>query len=337
MNKYEELSIDDYERVIFCENNEVKLKSFIAIHSTKMGPALGGCRLWNYDSKEEALTDALRLSKGMTYKNALAGLKLGGGKSIIWGKEKTPELFEAMGEFVEYVGGKYIIAEDVGINYHDIKIMANKTKYTVNLSLKDPGPITAQGVYAGILAACKFKYNTSNLRDLKIAVQGIGSVGLSLIKLLLNDGAMVFAADINRNNLNKARSLGAITISSTDIHTIPGCNIFAPCAMGGFLNDNTIPQLTCDIVAGSANNQLLEETHGQKLFDRKILYAPDFVINAGGVIMVSAGTKNGFNTDEMINKVNNIGNTLLDIFNKSKNNKLPTNVIANNMAEEILR
>ena len=336
MNTYTEVSIDNYDRVVYCENDKVGLKAFIAVHSTKLGPALGGCRLWNYKTRNDALTDVLRLSKGMTYKNALADLKLGGGKSVIWGNSKSPRLLRAMGEFVEYIGGDYIIAEDVGVNSSDVKIIRKKTKHTVNPNIGDPGPTTAAGVFIGIRAAYKFKYGVDNLNDVGVAVLGVGSVGMALTKMLIDDGARVTVADINEESLMKAADLGAWPSPQQFLHTLEAFPVFSPCALGGILNDEVISNINSTIVAGASNNQLLEERHGQALMDAGILYAPDFVINSGGVIMVSSGTKNGFSLKVSKKKVNNISDTLIRIFERSEKLKKPTNVIANEMAEEIL-
>lgn len=336
MNVYTEVSVDGYDRVVYCENDKVNLKAYIAVHSIKLGPSLGGCRLWNYKTKDDALTDVLRLSKGMTYKNALADLKLGGGKSVIWGDSKSSELLEAMGEFVEHVGGDYIIAEDIGINSSDVKIMREKTTHTVNPDIGDPGSTTAAGVFAGIRAAYKFIHGVDSLNDVGIAISGVGSVGMALTKLLLDDGARVTVSDINEKSLMEAANVGAWPSHPAYLHTLEAFPIFSPCALGGIINDEFISTMNGTIIAGAANNQLLEERHGQALMDAGILYAPDFVINSGGVIMVSSGTKNGFSQEVSKKKVNNIGDTLISIFERSKQLNKPTNIIANEMAEEIL-
>lgn len=339
MNTYEELNVDGYERVVYCENEEVRLKAYIAVHNTQRGPSLGGCRMWDYKSKADALTDVLRLSKGMTAKSALADLDLGGGKSVIIGDartQKTPELLRAMGEFVEYMGGTYIVAEDVGLVIGDVDVMGEKTSYIPDPAGGDPGPVTAVGTYNGIKAACQFLYGSDDLSDRTIAIQGTGSVGYALTQLLIDDGAEVFVADVNDVNLQKAIALGATVVSTDDIYTLR-CHVFSPCAMGGILNDDTIGELDCDIVAGSANNQLLEKRHGQELFDADILYAPDYVINAAGVIMIAGETDDGGYDKSIVDeKVNKIGATLTAIFEESEKTETPTNVIADKMADRIL-
>lgn len=339
MNVYTEIEVDGYERVIYCENNKVKLRSWIAIHDTTLGPSLGGCRMWNYGTSDEALTDVLRLSKGMTYKNALAGLDFGGGKSVIWGDsktEKTPELFAAMGEFVDYVRGTYIIAEDVGISVDDVMIMHQKTKHTAPATCGDPGPYTAYGVVVGIKAACKFKYGTNDLSGISIHVQGAGSVGLALINGLVVEGAHVIVTDINQDALDKAELLGGIPSGMPSSCTSFNCDVFAPCALGAVINDRFLGGSRYRIIAGSANNQLLEERHGKMLHDMGILYAPDYVINSGGVIMVSS-VVGGLSIDhDIYSKINIIGDTLTEIFEESDRTGQTTDVIANKLAEKRL-
>lgn len=345
MNVYTELDIDDYERVVKCVNDEVGLIAWIAIHSIKLGPSFGGCRMWKYNTEEEAVTDVLRLSKGMTYKNALAGLPLGGGKSVIWGDaktQKTPELIEAMGEFVEYISGDYIIAEDVGMTVEDIMAMRAKTKYTVSRSAGNPGPFTAHGVAVGIMAACDHKFG--NVSEISVVIQGIGSVGYHLTKILAQTSRVKFkilVTDINDSAVDRVvKEFGVIPLTTWHreqaIYSM-NCNVFAPCALGGIINDDTIGDFRCDIIAGSANNQLLEDRHGVALNDMGILYAPDYVINAGGVIMVSGDREDGtFDKNLAFEKVNNIGNTLTEIFEESKVTGIPTHIIADKIAEKRL-
>lgn len=345
MNTYEEISTSTHERVVYCENSDVGLKAFIAIHNTYRGPSLGGCRMWNYDTKEDALTDVLRLSQGMTLKNALADLNIGGGKSVIWGDsktQKTPELLKAMGEFVEYIDGQYIIAEDIGMSVQDILTIREVTKFTPDPTAGDPGPTTALGVFIGIKTACKFKFGTNNLDSHIVVVQGAGSVGLALIKHLMKAGARVFVADINQQSINNAVLLGATPTNLEDIYNFSAASqadrmIFAPCALGAILNNDTIPLMNFSIIAGSANNQLLDETHGQMLFDKGILYAPDYVINAGGVIMIAGETSDGYDHAIVVKKVNKIGDTLTDIFRESYMTQTPTNIIADTMANKMLQ
>lgn len=343
MNVYTEVNVEEYERVIYCENSKVGLRAWVAVHSTKLGPALGGCRMWNYDKEEDAMFDLLRLSKGMTYKNALANLDLGGGKSVIWADaqiDKTPELFEAMGEFVEYLGGIYIIAEDVGITVDDVVLMGTKTSYTASRVVGNPGPFTARGIYAGIIAACEYKIGMVNNDSIKIAIQGAGSVGYSLAKCLAETSKYKFdliVGDINDGAVSRmVTDFGATAIEHNAIFDVD-CDVFAPCALGGILNNNTIPRLKCAIVAGSSNNQLLEPYHADDLMARDILYAPDYVINAGGVIAIAADDGSGtFDTAEMVKKIDGIGNTLKQIFIEAEAEGVSTPVIADRIAERRL-
>jgi len=343
MNVYTELNVDGYERVVYCENNEAGLRAWVAIHNTKLGPALGGCRMWNYDDEEDAIFDLLRLSKGMTYKNAMANLDLGGGKSVIWADskiDKTPELFDAMGEFIEYLGGIYIIAEDVGITVDDIAAIGNKTSHVASKTLGNPGPYTARGIYAGIIAACEYKLGMVREDSIKVVIQGAGSVGYSLAKYLSESSRYkfdLFVGDINDGAVNRmVTDFGATAVDHNAI-LYTGCDVFAPCALGGILNNNTIPTLKCSIVAGSANNQLLEPHHADDLKARGILYAPDYVINAGGVIALGLDDGSGnFDMDTMLKKVDDIGYTLKQIFVEADAAGVSTMTIADEIAERRL-
>lgn len=340
MNIYTDLNINGYERVISCENKKAGLKSLIAIHNTKLGPALGGCRMWNYKTKEDAITDVLRLSKGMTKKAALAGLPLGGAKAVIWGdskKDKTPELFEAMGEFVEYLDGKYIIAEDVGTTLEDLRIMARKTQYAGSTNGSgNPSPKTAFGVYKGIKATVKHKLGLDSLKGLKVAIQGVGAVGKHLAFLLFVDGCDLIISDINEAPLKElAHKTDAKIVSEDEIYNID-CDIFSPCALGATLNLETIPQLQCSAVAGCANNQLLIPEYGLLLKERGILYAPDYVINAGGLINVFCEIGQVYNENKVLSLIENIPSRLLDIYKRSDETGLSTNAVTNFIVEEIL-
>ncbi|KKN39778.1 hypothetical protein LCGC14_0740180 [marine sediment metagenome] len=340
MNIYTDLNIDGYERVISCENEKVGLKSLIAIHSTKLGPALGGCRMWDYKTKEDAITDVLRLSKGMTKKSALAGLPLGGAKAIIWGnskKDKTVGLFEAMGEFVEHLDGKYIIAEDVGTTLEDLRIMARKTQYAGSTNGSgNPSPKTAFGVYKGIKATVKYKLGLGSLRGLKVAIQGVGAVGKHLAFLLFVDGCDLIISDINDVPLKELEyKIDAKIVPEDEIHKID-CDIFSPCALGATLNLETIPQLQCSVVAGCANNQLLVPEYGLLLKERGILYAPDYVINAGGLMNVFCEIGQVYNENKVLSLIENIPSRLLDIYKRSDETGFSTNSITNFIVEEIL-
>ena len=281
--------INTHELVLIGRDDAVGYHGIIAIHSTVLGPAVGGTRFWSYDSEEEALTDALRLSHGMTYKSALAGLPLGGGKSIIIGNDSAHDrtaLLRAHGRFVDTLQGRYVTAEDVGTSPADMEIVRLETQHVAGLigGSGDPSPYTARGVYRAIQASNQFLSNTFELSGLTVALQGCGNVGHHLAKMLHEAGARLIATDVNVESLSRVvEEFGAEAVKPHEIFSVKA-DVFAPCALGGVLNDETIPHLKVQIVAGSANNQLLDERHGAMLRDRSILYAPDYVANAGGVL-----------------------------------------------------
>lgn len=331
---------DNHEQVVFCSDEASGLKAIIAIHSTKLGPAVGGCRMWDYISDEEALVDALRLSKGMTYKNAMAGLAMGGGKSVIIGDAKTiksTNLFKAFGEALNALNGRYLSAEDVNITTDDIAIANTVTPFvtgTINKS-GDPSPFTALGTYLGIKAAVKFKLNRDNLTGLKVAVQGLGSVGYGVCEHLHKAGAKLFVSDINQATLDKAATEFNATIVDLDAIIDQDVDIYAPCALGASINDDSIKRLKASIIAGCANNQLAEPRHDQALVDNGILYAPDYVINAGGIINISF--EEDYCKDKATKKVEEIYQTLLAIFAKAQAENKPTGHIADTTAREIIK
>lgn len=328
---------DDHEQIVFCRDVDSGLKAIICVHNTNLGPAVGGCRMWDYNSDEGALIDALRLSRGMTYKNAMAGLKMGGGKSVIIGNSKTmksEELFRAFGRFVEKLSGKYITAEDVGINPNDMAIVNKETNYVLGLEGKsgDPSPVTAYGVYKGIKAAAKHKFGSDDLNGRKISVQGLGHVGYYLCKHLHEEGAKLFVTDISKESIERVVSeFNATAVGIDDIYGLD-VDIYAPCALGAVINDNTLPQIKASIIAGAANNQLAEDRHGDILLSKGILYAPDYVINAGGIINVSF--EENYNRDAALTKVDEIYGTLTEVFEASKLSGRPTNVIADELARQ---
>lgn len=295
MNYYELIKTDKHEQVTFFHDKESGLKAIIAIHDTTLGPALGGARMWSYASDEEALIDALRLSKGMTYKAAAAGLKLGGGKAVIIGdskKDKSEILFRAFGKCVNTLNGRYITAEDVGTDVNDMEFIRMETRHVTGVDKSrggsgDPSPFTAYGVLQGTKAAVEFKMKKNSLDGLTVAIQGLGHVGWHLAKLLIDEGANVVATDIDFELCKRAKEeLGLKDIiDPNEIYDVP-CDIFAPCALGAIINDETVDRLKCQIVAGSANNQLKEDRHGELLTKRGILYSPDFYISAGGLMNV---------------------------------------------------
>ena len=338
---FETMEMEDYEQVVFCHDKVSGLKAIIAIHDTTLGPALGGLRMWNYASDEEALIDALRLSKGMTYKNAAAGLNLGGGKAVIIGDAKTQKseaLFRAFGRYVQSLNGRYITAEDVNTTVADMDYIHMETDFVTGVSPAfgssgNPSPVTAYGVYRGMKAAAKELYGTDSLGGKTIAIQGVGNVAFNLCRHLHEEGAKLIVTDINQEALQRAEeAFGALIVAPEDIYSVEA-DIFAPCALGATLNDETIPQLKVKIIAGAANNQLKEDRHGDMLEERDILYVPDFVINAGGVINV-ADELDGYNRDRAMKKVELVYDAVTKVFEIAKRDHLPTYRAAEKMAEE---
>ncbi|WP_179354023.1 Glu/Leu/Phe/Val family dehydrogenase [Winogradskyella vidalii] len=335
-------SFDDHEQIVFCNDKDTGLKAIIGIHNTVLGPALGGTRMWNYNSEWEALNDVLRLSRGMTFKSAITGLNLGGGKAVIIGDaktQKTPELMRRFGEFVNDLSGRYITAEDVGMTTEDMDTVREVTPYVTGISESkggagNPSPITAYGVFMGMKAAAKFQFGSEILEDKSVYVQGIGNVGEALVEHLVNEGANVTISDISQERLEEVRSKYGVTIyGGKDIYS-EEMDIYAPCALGATINDDTIQKLKAKVVAGAANNQLAEESkHGLILQERGIVYAPDFLINAGGIINVYAELEN-YDRQEIMRKTENIYNTTLEILDNAKVNNLTTNNAALNIARE---
>lgn len=340
MSLFEHEEFDHHEQVVFCHDPDSGLNAIIAVHDTTMGPSLGGTRMWNYASSAEALTDVLRLSKGMTYKSALAGLPLGGGKAVIIGdakKDKSDVLFKSYGRFIDGLGGKYITAEDVNIRTHDIDVIATQTRYVAGTGSKagDPSPHTAYGVYLGVKAAAKHGLGAQDLKGVRIAVQGMGSVGFGLAEYCAKEGAILYVTDVNEESVQKAvQQLGAIAVGIDEIYD-QDVDIYAPCALGATVNDDTLARLKAKVIAGSANNQLATAKHETIVHEQGILYAPDYVINAGGVIHVCEEAA-GFTHEETSARVRNIYNTLDKIFTRSKEENRPTSQIADELAREIL-
>lgn len=334
-----------HEKISFFHDEATGLKAIIAIHNTNLGPALGGCRMWAYASDEEAVRDVLRLSRGMTYKAAITGLPLGGGKSVIIGdsrKDKTPEMMRAMGRAVDSLGGRYIIAEDVGTTVDDLSQMATQTRHAVGVShgdhSGDPSPVTAYGVYVGLKAAVKHRLQREDLRGLRVAVQGLGNVGYNLCKLLHRDGAKLWVTDVQAERIDRAVSeFGATPVALNDIYSVD-CDVFAPCALGAIINKDTIGQIKAPVIAGAANNQLATPAEGDLLRQKNILYAPDYLINAGGLICVhfenQARLKNqSINQAELMAVVENIGQTAASIFAKADKEGISTARAADLLAE----
>lgn len=331
----------DYEQLVFCQDKNSGLKAIIAIHDTTLGPALGGTRMWTYKTEAEAIEDALRLAKGMTYKNAAAGLNLGGGKTVIIGdpkKDKSPDLFRAFGRYIQSLNGRYITAEDVGTTVDDMDLIHMETDFVTGISPEfgssgNPSPVTALGIYKGMKAAAMEAFGSDSLEGKTVAVQGVGNVAYTLCEHLHAEGANLIVADINKDAVNRAvQAFGAKTVDPDDIYGVD-CDIYAPCALGATINDETIPQLKAKVIAGSANNQLKRTEHGDIIHEKGIVYAPDYVINSGGVINV-ADELNGYNASRALKNVESIYDILLKIFAISKRDNIPTYVAADRMAEE---
>jgi leucine dehydrogenase len=328
-----------HEQILFCNDEATGLKAIIAVHNTVLGPALGGTRMWMYNNEMDALNDVLRLSRGMTYKNAISGLNLGGGKAVIIGDArsmKSEALFRRFGKFVNSLAGKYITAEDVGINPQDMNWVSMETKHVVGLPGKsgDPSPVTAYGTYMGIKACAKQQFGSDSLEGKIVAVQGVGHVGEYLVKHLALENAKVFITDIHQETLQRVASTYRATVVAPDeIYDVP-MDIYAPCALGATVNDDTLGRLNCSIIAGAANNQLKEESkHGVEVMKRGIIYAPDFTINAGGVINCFSEVQ-GLSSDWALQKAEEIYNTIFNIVKRSADENIPTYQIANKMAEE---
>ena len=337
-----QVSFDGHEQVVFCHDKDTGLKAIIGIHNTVLGPALGGTRMWNYINEWEALNDVLRLSRGMTYKNSISGLNLGGGKAVIIGDaktQKTPELMRRFGQFVDSLSGKYITAEDVGMETKDMDTVNEVTKHVAGISVEkggsgNPSPVTAYGVFMGMKAAVKYKFGSDSLEGKSILVQGIGHVGEVLVKYLTESGAIVTITDINEDRVHQVGAkYGAKIFTGDDLYSAD-VDIYAPCALGATINDATINNIKASIIAGAANNQLANEAvHGKILKEKGILYAPDFLINAGGVINVYSELVKWTNA-QVMEKTENIYNTALEIFKFADDNNITTHQAAFSMAQK---
>jgi len=337
MQIFERIGEHNHEQVVYCYEPSCGYKGIIAIHNTTLGPALGGTRFWNYRNDEEALIDVLRLSRGMTYKAAVAGLNLGGGKAVIIGDNKTRNremIFRAHGRFVESLGGRYYTAEDVGTSVEDMDYVGMETEYVAGVAggSGDPSPVTAYGTYRGIKACAQEKYGSDSLKGMKVAVQGTGHVGYYLCKYLAEEGASLVVTDIDDARMQRVvKEFGAETVGPDQIYAVDA-QIFAPCALGAIVNDDTLPQFKFEIIAGAANNVLAQERHGDVLHKREILYAPDYVINAGGLINVY-GELNDWSMEQARRKAGEIYETLGQIFAYAKENGIPTYEAADRVAE----
>ena len=321
------------------------LKAIIAIHSTALGPAAGGCRMWHYNNEADATRDALRLSRGMTYKNAMAGLPLGGGKAVILTNPETPpsdEMFRTFGRFVDSLNGRYITAEDVGISVDNMRLVKEVTNFVAGLPSTqgsaggDPSPWTADGVFLGLCAAARHRLGAESLSNLRVAVQGVGKVGYDLCRQLHEVGAQLIISDVNEKNLVRAQAdFGAQVVAAESI-LFEDVDILAPCAMGAVLNNLSIPLIKASVIGGAANNQLATEQDGSRLFDRNILYAPDYVINGGGITSVSLEYMGNKTEADVRAQIALIPGRLTEIFSASDKRQQPTNVIADSMAEAIV-
>jgi len=336
---FEKMEEFDHEQIVVNYDEETGLKAIIAIHDTSLGPALGGTRLWNYDNEEEALIDVMRLSKGITYKAAAAGLNLGGGKAVIIGDAdniKSEELWRAFGRFVQSLNGRYITAEDVNTTVEDMSYIAEETDYVTGLpgTSGNPSPVTAFGVWKAMKATADEVYGTPDLEGKTVAIQGVGHVGYHLAKHINEEGGNLIVTDIKQENIDRVvEDFGAEVVEPDEIFGVD-CDIFAPSALGAVINDDTIPQLKCDIICGAANNVLKdEEKHGNKLDEMDILYGPDYVANAGGLINVYDELQ-GYNRDRAINRASKIYDNMKKVIEISKRDNIPTYKAADIMAEE---
>lgn len=343
--KITDLPVEGYERVVRGQDPESGLHAIIAVHDTTLGPALGGLRMWPYATEAEALFDVKRLSRGMTYKSAVAHTGLGGGKAVILGdpkRDKSEALYLAMGRLIDAVGGRYITAEDVNTSIEDLEIVRRATRWVTGLSPKDggsgnPSPYTALGVFLGIRAALGQVFGSDDPRGRTVAIQGVGAVGSSLARRLVEAGAKVCAADRNQERLQQlVREIGITAVSEAQVLTMP-CDVFAPCALGAVIDDDSIPKLRTRIVAGAANNLLLEPRHGKALADAGVLYAPDYVINAGGIVNVSVEFADGGYDEKLaLTRIERIPQALRELWTIASNEHIPPSDAADRLAERIL-
>lgn len=340
-----EIPVEGYERVVRGVDPETGLHAFVAVHDTTLGPALGGLRMWNYASEEDALFDVRRLAKGMSYKSAVAHTGLGGGKAVIIGDAKSiksDELYLGVGRLVDSLGGLYTTAEDVNTTIADLEIVRRATKYVSGLSREsggsgNPSSYTAYGVYLGVRAALGWAFDNDDPKGRMIAIQGVGAVGGALAERLSEAGAIVYAADRNQARLDDlTEKFGVKQIAADEILKME-CDLLAPCALGGILNDETIPQLCTKVVAGAANNLLLKPEHGKSLNDRGILYAPDYVINAGGIVNVSVEFhEGGYNEVVALRKIERIPQALKELWTIAKEENIPPSDAADSLAQRII-
>ncbi len=344
MQLFDTLQAMGHEQVVLCSDPVTGLRGIIAVHDTSLGPALGGTRMWKYASDEDALIDALRLSRGMTYKAAVSGVNLGGGKAVIIGdarSEKNEAMWRAYGRMVDSLGGRYITAEDVGTNVQDMEWIRMETKFVTGVGgaggSGDPSPVTALGVYSGMKASARFTWGSDSLKGKRIVVQGAGNVASHLVNHLTQEGATVFVSDIYSDKAHAVAAMTGAQVIEPDAVFTTECDIFSPNALGAILNDDTIPQLSCAIVCGGANNQLkVEETHAQQLKARGILYAPDYVVNSGGLMNVASEVE-GYDRDKVMRQAEGIYDITMNILVTAKERDLLTIEASNAIAEERIR
>ena len=338
---FETLAQTGHEEVVFCHNKDAGLKAIIAIHNSVLGPALGGLRMWPYATEQDALNDVLRLSRGMTYKAAVSGLNLGGGKGVIIGdpsKDKSEALFRAFGRFVNSLNGRYITAEDVGIDVNDMEFVYRETEYVTGVhqvhgGSGDPSPFTAYGALQGLMATLQVKFGDEEVGKYSYAVQGLGHVGMEYVKLLRERGAKIFVTDINKGLVDKAVSeYGAEAVGLDEIYDVPA-DVYSPCALGGTVNEDTLPRLKAKVICGAANNQLANNAIGDEVEKRGILYAPDYAVNAGGVMNVALEIT-GYNRERAMRMMRTIYHNLTRIYEISERDGIPTYKAADRMAEE---
>ncbi len=326
LSVFDQMNEMEHEQVAFCHDKDTGLKAIIGIHNTVLGPAMGGTRMWAYTNEQEAIRDVLRLSRGMTFKNAIAGLNIGGGKAVIIGdarKIKNEALMRRFGRFVHSLGGRYWTAEDVNMTVRDMEYVRMETPYVTGLpdASGDPSPVTAYGVYMGMKATAKKVFGSDNLEGKKVLVQGVGNVGTYLVERLVKENAQVFVADIFEDKLKAVTDKFKVTVVDQESVYNFDCDIYAPCALGATLNDDTIPNLKCKVVAGGANNQLdKEEANGRMLMARGIAYAPDFLINSGGITNVYYEQQGNYNRDRVYNQTERIYDICTDVLNYSEKN-----------------
>jgi leucine dehydrogenase len=338
---FERLKSSSHEQIIFFKEKVSGLRAILAIHDTTLGPAIGGVRMWQYEDEDSAIDDALNLSRTMTYKAAGAGLNFGGGQTVVIGDpkaSKSESLFRALGRFIDSLGGRYIAAEGVGTSFHDMDFIRMETRYVVGIPSArggsgDPSPLCAEGVMGGLEACQVLLKNDATLRGLKVAVQGVGRVGSILVKSLVDRGMLVTVADIDAETVERVSSESRVDVVPSDEIYDVDCDIFCPCALGGVLNDNTIGRLKCSVVAGAANNQLASEEDGDALHERGILYAPDYIINAGGLINV-ADEIYGYDAERARRKTSAIKDVLLKVLRAAQDKGIPTYKAADEFAEQ---